>query len=120
MTRFLTASALTGLALIGVSAAELAPKGGYSIRLARFEGVIYYTVEEDGYHVVATLASGADEQPIRFVSTLGPGQRIVISVPQGVDEPRIDLEIVRSGDAVLVNDLGFPAGADRTPVAFGK
>ncbi|MDX8525938.1 hypothetical protein RFM68_15645 [Mesorhizobium sp. MSK_1335] len=43
------------------TAAELALGNGQSIHLlARFDGVVYYTVEQDGYNVVATLATGAE------------------------------------------------------------
>lgn len=76
MTRHLSAFALACFAVTGVAvAAELAPINAHSIRLARFDGIVYYTVEQDGYRVVATLASGPEDLPIRFISTLGPGQR---------------------------------------------
>lgn len=81
----------------------LAPRTGHAIHLARFDGIVYYTVEQDGYRVVATLASGAEGLPIRFIATLGPGQRIVISVPQSVDQPSVDFEILRDCDALLVS-----------------
>ena len=103
MTRYLTAFALACVAVTGVSvAAELAPINAHSIRLARFDGIVYYTVEQDGYRVVATLASGPEELPIRFVATLRPGQHMLISVPQLVDQPSIDFEILRNGDALVV------------------
>jgi hypothetical protein len=105
MTRRFTASAMALLAATGATAAaELAPGGGYSIHLGRFNGAVYYTVEQDGYRVVATLVSGAEGQPIRFASTLGPGQRMTISVPQAVGQPPVDFEILRNGGAILVND----------------
>ena len=106
MTKRLTAFALACFAMTGVSTAtELAPMSGHSIRLGRFDGTVYYTVEHGGYRVVATLVAGAEDVPIRFVSTLTPEQRIVISVPQAVGEPSLDLEILRNGDALLVGDF---------------
>ncbi|RWK44046.1 MAG: hypothetical protein EOR46_04275 [Mesorhizobium sp.] len=45
------------------AAAELAPGSGHSIHLAAFDGVVYYTVEQDGYRVVATLAPGGTVSP---------------------------------------------------------
>jgi hypothetical protein len=87
----------------GATAGELAPGSGHSIYLADFSGVVYYTLELDGYRVVATLASGPEARPIRFISTLGPGQRVVISVPGAVGKPSIDFEIVRNGDALLTH-----------------
>ena len=105
MTRHLTAFALACFAVTGVAvAAELAPSSAHNVRLARFDGNVYYTVEQDGYRVVATLASGAEELPIRFIATLGPGQRMLISVPQSVDQPSIDFEILRNGDALVLSD----------------
>src|SRR5688572_17345486 len=67
----LIAVVLAGAAMASPSAVaeDLAPGSGYSIRLARFHGTVYYTLEKDGYRVVATLASGAAEPPIRFIST---------------------------------------------------
>ena len=93
----------------GAAAAELAPDSGHSIHLADFSGVVYYTIEQDGYRVVATLASGPEALPIRFISTLGPGQRVVISVPGVVGKPSIDFEIVRNGDALLVHAAPYMA-----------
>ncbi len=105
MSRFLTAFALSGFLLTGASAAaELAPGSGHSIHLPAFDGVIYYTVEQAGYRVVATLASGPDALPIRFISTLGRGQRLVISVPQSVGRSAVDFEILRNGDVLVVSD----------------
>jgi hypothetical protein len=105
MIRLFMAIALTGSVLTGGSAAtRLTPGSGHSIRLGAFEGVVYYTVEQDDYRVVATLGSGADAAPLRVISTLAPGQRVVISVPRSAGEPSLDFEILRNGDAILVND----------------
>lgn len=105
MTRRFTAFATALLAMTGVAAAsELAPGNGHSIHLGRFDGAVYFTVEKDGYRVVATLASGAEAQPIRFVSTLGPGERLMISVPQAIGQPSADFEIIRDGDILLVQE----------------
>lgn len=119
MTRLFTACALAGFALTSASAAaELAPGSGHSIHLAAFDGVVYYTVEQDGYRVVATLASGADALPVRVISTLAPGQRMVLSVPQSLGQPSIDFEILRNGDALVVSDA-IPAAmvVDGVPTA---
>lgn len=106
MTRHLTAFALACFAVTGVAvAAELAPINAHSIHLARFDGIVYYTVEQDGYRVVATLASGPEEPPIRFIATLGPGQHMLISVPQSVGQPSLDVEIRRNGEVLVVGTL---------------
>ena len=107
----LAAAVFAGLAATAAPAAELAPGKGESVRMPGMGGVVYYTVEQDGYRVVATLASGAEEQPTRFISTLAPGQRMVISVPQAANQPSVDLEIVRNGGLLLVN---APAMDDMT------
>jgi hypothetical protein len=105
MTTRLAASALACIAMSGVSVAgELVPGRTHDVHLGRFDGVVYYSVEQDGYKVVATLASGADALPIRFVSTLGPGQRLVISVPRSIDQPSVDFEILRNGEALVISD----------------
>ncbi|WP_189502100.1 MULTISPECIES: hypothetical protein [unclassified Mesorhizobium] len=103
----------------------MTPGNGNSIHLPGFDGVIYYTVEQAGYRVVATLASGADELPIRFISTLGQGQRIVISVPQTIGQPAIEFEILRNGDALVVSDPIAAATIDSmdevaTPAALAQ
>ena len=106
MTRHFASFAIALLSATAVTAAsEVSPGNAYSIHLGRFDGTVFYTVEPDGYRVVATLASGAEAQPIRFVSTLAPGQRVVISVPQTVGQPSVDFEIVRKGEVLLVSDL---------------
>lgn len=105
MTRYWTALAIAWLALSGTAAAsELAPGNGRSLHLGSYDGTVFYTVEEDGYHVVATLASGPDVPAIRFVATLAPGQRFTISVPQDVGEPSFDFEVARVGETLLVGD----------------
>ena len=82
-----------------------APATGHSIHLGGFTGAVYYTTEEDDYRVVATLASGPEDSPIRFV-----GHCMLISVPQGVGEPSIEFEVVRIGDALLVSEPADLAG----------
>jgi hypothetical protein len=110
-----TALAIAGLAMTGVAAAsELAPGAGHSIHLGRFDGSVYYTVEAEGYRVVATLASGTEEAPIRFVATLAAGQGMTISVPQAVGQPALDFEIVRTGDVLVVGDPVPAQTADAT------
>ena len=110
----LTAFSLVCLMTTGASAADLAVGSGHSIRLADFNGTVYYTVGEDGYRVVATLAAGVEGLPIRFISTLHAGQRVVISVPQSVGQPSIDFEIMRNGDVLVVSEPLSVAAVDRT------
>ena len=105
MIRRFASLAMASLFATGATAAsELAPGSGYSIHLGRFNGAVHYTVEPDGYRVVVTLASGAEGQPIRFISVLGPGQRVVISVPRALRQPSIDFTVMREGEALRVGD----------------
>jgi hypothetical protein len=88
-----------GIASLTAARAEgLRPMAGKSIDLGGVSGIAYYTVERDGFRVVATLAQGEAGTPIRVVSTLAPGQRVVLSTPQ----PAGAIEISRQGDSVLV------------------
>jgi len=94
----LFAAALT-LASLGTAHANgLRPIEAKSIDLGEVSGVAYYTVEPDGFRVVTTLAQGEAGTPIRIVSVLAPGQRVVLSTPRQADA----LEISRNGDSVLV------------------
>jgi hypothetical protein len=104
ISRWLTFLAAFSVLSGGAAAGELEPLSGHSVRLANFNGVVYYTVEKDGFRVVATLSGGDKELAVRFVSTLLPSQRVIISVPQAVGEPSIDVEIARDGDEVVVKD----------------
>ena len=105
MIRHWTAVALAWLAISGTAAAsDLAPGDGRTLHLGGFGGTVYYTVEQDGYHVVATLASGSEAPAIRFIATLAPGQSMTISVPQAVGETSLDFEVVRVGETLLVGD----------------
>ena len=88
------------LALLGAAHANgLRPIEGRSIDLGDVSGVVYYTAEPDGFRVVTTLAQGDAGTPIRFVSVLAPGQRVVLSTPHHQADA---LEISRNGDMLLV------------------
>jgi hypothetical protein len=88
-----------GIATLAAARAEgLRPMEGKSIDLGGISGIAYYTVERDGFHVVATLAQGAAGTPIRVVSVLAPGQRVVLSTPQQAGT----IEISRKGESVLI------------------
>jgi hypothetical protein len=94
----LFAAAFAIASLTAARADGLRPMAGKSIDLGGVSGIAYYTVERDGFHVVATLAQGETGTPIRVVSVLAPGQRVVLSTPQRADA----IEISRNGDSVVV------------------
>ena len=78
---------------------------GMSLQRAELHGIAYYTVEDAGYSVVATLA-GQDGTPVRFESTLLPGQTVVVSIPGHRGSQGQTVEFARQGHRMLV---------DRTP-----
>jgi hypothetical protein len=97
--RSIPLAAALSLALLGAAQANgLRPIEGKSIDLGGVSGIAYYTVEPDGFHVVTTLAQGEEGTPIRVVSVLAPGQRVVLSTPRQAEA----LEISRNGDSLLV------------------
>lgn len=85
-------------------ARALKPLQASAIRLGTLTGTAYYTVEREGYRVVATLAEGADGRPVRFVGMLLPGQKLALSVPRDVETLPLTAEISRDGDKVFVAD----------------
>jgi len=96
---FATAFALAPLA--AAHADGLHPIEAKSIDLGKVSGVAYYTIQRDGFHVVTTIAEGEAGTPVRVVSVLAPGQRVVLSSPSQADA----LEISRKGDSVLVRKV---------------
>ncbi len=94
----LLAAAFTLASLGATHANGLRPIEGRSIDLGDVSGVAYYTVEPDGFRVVTTLAQGEAGTPIRFVSVLAPGQRVILSTPHQAGA----VEISRKGDNLLV------------------
>lgn len=100
-----------GLAVLGISAVplhagELRAKAGESIDLGRFHGVVYYTSEDDGYRVVATIADGEAGLPLRFQTTLADNQSATISLPGVHGAPGHSLKIRRSGNTLTLTDSG--------------
>jgi hypothetical protein len=104
MMRIFAGLLATIAAAAGAQAAEIGPMQARSIVLGQVTGVAYYTVAEDGYRVVATLAAGETGMPMRFIATLSAGQKVVLSVPQASDERAMEIEIARLGDAVFVTE----------------
>jgi hypothetical protein len=94
------AAAFTLASLGAAHAGDLRPIEGLSVNLGDVSGVAYYTVEPDGFRVVTTLAQGAAGTPIRLVSVLAPGQRVVLSTPRQAGA----LEISRNGDSLVVRN----------------
>jgi hypothetical protein len=96
-------TATSALTFIGAAhAGELQPIRAHSIHLGEVSGVAYYTVERDGFHVVATLGEGEAGTPVRFQAVLVPGQSVVLSTPRAVGVAPVVVKIDRQGDEVFV------------------
>jgi hypothetical protein len=83
-----------------VRAETLYPIQGKTIDLGTIGGIVYYTIQPDGYRVVATLGT---ESPVRFIATLSPEQSIFLSTPRGLGQPAMLVRIMRHGEQLLVD-----------------
>lgn len=97
-------AALASAVATAAQAEGLRPIQAQPIDLGEVSGIAYYTVERDGYHVVATLGQGEAGTPLRVETVLAPGQRVVLSTPRGVGAPPVAVEISREGDRLLVEN----------------
>jgi hypothetical protein len=93
------------VAVFGDARAEdLAPFAGRSVAVGEMSGVAYYRPMEAGYEVVITLADGPAGRPVRFVTTLSPGQATKISAAGMAGEEPTSVTITRNGDHLSVDD----------------
>jgi hypothetical protein len=97
----LAAIVLAAIASLPARAADRSPMQGMSLQLGELHGIAYYTVEDAGYSVVATPA-GQDGTPVRFESTLLPGQKVVVSIPGHRGSQGQTVELTRQGHRMLV------------------
>jgi hypothetical protein len=91
------AAAVT-LAAIG-SASAGGPRA-HKIDLGGVNGVAYYTEEAGRFRVVATLAQ-QEGLPVRFETTLAPGQTVVLSTAKG-EAGLMSVELSREADDLAV------------------
>ncbi len=106
---------LAAISLVGAAHAEqIFPSQAKSIEFGDTTGVAYYTVADDGFRVVATLAAGETGTPMRFIATLTSGQSVVVSVPQAPNEASREVEIRRNNDVVTVSDISASQVAPAT------
>jgi predicted aconitase len=101
-----TLAAALALVSIGPAHAEgLKPFQGRAIDLGDVSAVAYYTVERDGFRVIATLAKKAEDAvPVRVVATLAPGQSMTLSTPHEAGAPDDAVEIIRRADTLLIHE----------------
>ena len=94
-------AAAFSLTTLGAAHADgLQPMQAQSIDLGEVSGIVYYTVERDGFHVVTTLVQGETGIPVRAVSVLAPGQSVVLSTGATAGA----IEISRQADTLLVRE----------------
>ncbi len=109
-------AALLGFGMVLASASaqamDLKPVQGATIALGGMTGVAYYTIEPNGYRVVATLAAAGAETPLRFEAVLVEGQELLVSVPGPVGTNPTELVIARSGDRLSISDAPVVLAAD--------
>jgi predicted aconitase len=97
-------AAAFALTSIGSAHADgLRPIEAQNIDLGKVSGVAYYTVERDGFRVVATLAQGETGTPLRVEAVLAPGQSMVLSTPREAGIAPNAVEISRHDEQVLVH-----------------
>lgn len=93
----------TALTFAGTAQADaLRPIEARSIDLGAVSGLTYYTVEQDGYRVVAVLGQGPVATPVRVEALLAPGQSVLLSTPREAGADPVALEISRVGDQLRV------------------
>jgi hypothetical protein len=104
MTRrvtFTTILLVAGAVSWAARAEDLGEIHAKSLQLGDVSGVAYYTVQGQGYRLVVTLA-GQDSTPVRFESTLLPGQKVTMSTPGSGRANAQTIEFSRQGDHLLV------------------
>jgi hypothetical protein len=106
--RNLTAAGLLLAATGSVQADLLKPVQAHSIDLAGSAGTAYYTVEPDGFHLVATLAYAESVEPLRVQAMLASGQSVTFSAPGTVGTEPDTLEFSRQDDRVIVRRRPSP------------
>ncbi len=79
------------------------PMQAQSIDLGDVAGSAYYTVEEDGFRVVTTLAQKTGT-PVRLVAVLAQGQSVVLATPREAGVAPVEVEISRQADTLLVRN----------------
>jgi hypothetical protein len=103
-----TASAIVvaATAMASAQADTLRPGEAYLSHVATdTSAVTYWNEGKSGYDVVTTLEikQQTNSSIVRFVSTLGPGQSQVISVPGPANGPSRALTITRIGNHVEIS-----------------
>ncbi len=96
---------LLGLFVTGAATAgDIRPIQDQAIDLGDVAGDAYYTVQPDGFHVTATLATrNSEAAAVRFEAVLASGQAISVSAPRGLGEQPVSVSIRREDQRVIVS-----------------
>jgi hypothetical protein len=98
-TIILAASVIVSTVAIA-NAQPLKPIQASTIDLGATHGSAYYVAEPKGYHVIATIETGAT--PVRFGTTLADGQSASVSIPAAYGEKPVEITFVRTADRLEV------------------
>jgi hypothetical protein len=86
-----------------VRADEPKPMQAQRLDLGSVAGVAYYTVEPDGFHVIATLAQDGDDGiPLRVEGVLNAGQSLKLSTPGMTGVQPVTITFERQGKKLVV------------------
>ena len=112
LPRAFAAALLLAASAAGARAQSLVPESldpatGQTINLGSMAGTAYYTVQADGFHVVATLADARSGAPMRVEATLATGQTVTLSTPGGRSGAPHTVEITRLDREVLVHSVAL-------------
>lgn len=101
-----TALIVAALTVCGAASAdELTAMTSNTLTLGDVSATVSYTVENDGYHVTATLLPGESGPPVRFMTVLLSGQRAVVSLPRDDVFGTLSLEFFRDRDRLIVTPV---------------
>lgn len=101
MNRLLLTLSASLLFAGAASATELKPLAAESVDLGQVTGVAYYTVEQGGLKLVATLTAAEAATPVRVSALLAPGQSISVGVPAEQGGREMLVSFSRQGDRIV-------------------
>ena len=86
---------------ISANAQTLHSNRNETIDLGTTRGSAFYVAEPSGYHLIATLVTGATN-PVRFDTVLADGQSATVSIPGPVGAPAQGVTFIRSAGVLVV------------------
>lgn len=101
---FATGIAMAAFCSGALSQAEVLkplPEHGGTFAIGVVQGVGYYTVQEDGYHIILTLTKGI-EKPVRFEAVLADNQSVVLTSPKEAAERSESIVVQCKGEEIVV------------------